>query len=168
MSDVTDLMVEKHAESLVNVTVLDISYCLKITYKGLEAFGKHCKSLIHLKRNMPPPAWETPTKVVASKIDDREAMIIAGKMMGLHHLELGFGHFGDYGLDAIFTKCKALTHLDIQGCWSVELEGDLEDKCERLVVFKSPWFDDYDNRCSSDNDSSGADAGEETSSSDSD
>nr|DAD41740.1 TPA_asm: hypothetical protein HUJ06_016063 [Nelumbo nucifera] len=53
-------------------------------------------------------------------------------MPKLRHLELGFGRFNDRGLDVIFTKCRALTP---QGCWSVKLEGDLEDKCSQLVVF---------------------------------
>nr|DAD44257.1 TPA_asm: hypothetical protein HUJ06_002487 [Nelumbo nucifera] len=133
MSDVTDKMVEKHAESLAMVTVLDISYCLKISSKGLEALGKHCKALTHLKRNMPPPEWEQlAVEVDAAKMDDGEAMIIADTMPKLRHLELGFGRFSDRGLDAIFTKCRALTHLDIQGCWSVKLEGDLP-----AVVFRA-------------------------------
>ncbi|CAL5380060.1 unnamed protein product [Camellia sinensis] len=168
MSEVTDKVVEKHAGSLVNITVLDISYCLKITCKGLTYFGKKCKSLIHLKRNMPPPEWENPTQVVTSKIDDSEAMIIADTMTGLRHLQLGFGRFGDHGLDSILTKCKELTHLDIQGCWNVEMEGELEDKCKRLAVFKSPWLDDYEDEGSSETDGSGADTSDQSSSSDSD
>ncbi|KAF8404121.1 hypothetical protein HHK36_009001 [Tetracentron sinense] len=164
MSDVTDKMVEKHAESLAKVTVLDISYCLKITCKGLEALGKHCKSLIHLRRNLPPPEWEHASEIEASKADNGEAMVIADTMHGLCHLELGYGRFSDSGLDAILTKCKALKHLDIQGCWSVKLESDLENKCEQLKVFKSPWDDDYDDELSSDNDGDG----EEFFSSDSD
>lgn len=157
MSDVTDKMVEKHAESLANMTVLDISYCLKITSKGLEAFGKNCKALIHLRRNMPPPEVAGPAYIVTLKANDCEAMVIADTMPGLQQLELGYGRFGDCGLGAILAKCKVLTNLDIQGCWSVKLGGDLEDRCFHLVDFKSPWFDDFDNGTSSDNDSDGAD-----------
>ncbi|CAL5330664.1 unnamed protein product [Camellia sinensis] len=168
MSEVTDKMVEKHAGSLVNITVLDISHCLKITCKGLTYFGKNCKSLIHLKRNMPPPEWENPTQVVTFKIDDSEAMIIADSMTGLCHLQLGFGRFGDHGLDAILTKCKELTHLDIQGCWNVEMEGELKDKCERLAVFNGPWLHDYEYEGILETDGSGADTSDQSSSSDSD
>ncbi|KAI8026630.1 F-box protein FBW2 [Camellia lanceoleosa] len=168
MSEVTDKMVEKHAGSLVNITVLDISYCLKITCKGLTYFGKKCKSLNHLKRNMPPPELENPTQVVTFKIDDSEAMIIADSMTGLHHLQLGFGRLGDHGLDAILTKCKELTHLDIQGCWNVEMEGELKDKCERLAVFNSPWLHDYEYEGFLETDGSGADTSDQSSSSDSD
>ncbi|KAI8552601.1 hypothetical protein RHMOL_Rhmol06G0279200 [Rhododendron molle] len=144
MSEVTDKMVQKHAESLANISVLDISYCLKITSKGLESFGKQCKSLTHLKRNMPPPEWERPAPGSASsRVDDTEAMIIANTMTGLHQLELCFGRFGDRGLHALLTHCEKLSHLDIQGCWNLELEGDLEEKCEQLAVYRSPWID-YD------------------------
>nr|DAD44031.1 TPA_asm: hypothetical protein HUJ06_002261 [Nelumbo nucifera] len=68
---------------------------------------------------------------------------------------------------SIFTKRRALTHLDIQGYWSVKLEGDLEDKCNQLVVFNGPWDDDYDDARSSENEGDCADVAE-SSSSDSD
>ncbi|XP_050203623.1 F-box protein FBW2-like [Mercurialis annua] len=151
MSEVTDKIVEKHAASLLHLTVLDITYCLKITSKGIEALGKNCKSLIHLRRNMPPPEWERPAQGNASRSNDIEAMAIANIMPGLQHLELGFGTFGDSGLDAILTECKALSHLDIRGCWNVRLEGDLEDRCTKLRFFNGPWIDDY----GSSNDSDG-------------
>ncbi|XP_055817942.1 F-box protein FBW2-like [Solanum dulcamara] len=138
MSEITDQVVEKHAGSLVNITFLDISYCLKITEKGLKAFGKQCKSLTHLRRNM--PLWELPTSVEASDINDQEALIIAETMKGLQRLDLAFNRLSDTGIDAILTQCKALTHLEIQGCWNVELKGDLEVRCEKLVDFRSPWI----------------------------
>ncbi|KAJ4957610.1 hypothetical protein NE237_024721 [Protea cynaroides] len=138
MSEVTDRIVEKHAESLSNVAVLDISYCLKITCIGISALGKHCKCLVHLGRNMPPPDFEWPPNV-SSQVDDGEAMVIADTMPGLRQLELGYGRFGDRGLDAILTKCLSLTHLDIQGCLGVKLKGDIEEKLNRLVVFWRPW-----------------------------
>ncbi|XP_057975768.1 F-box protein FBW2-like [Malania oleifera] len=153
MSNVTDNTVEKHAESLTKVKVLDISNCVKITSKGLEAFGKHCKCLVQLKRNMPPPELGMPTAGVALKADDSEAIVIADNMPGLHHLELGFGRFGNHGLNAILTSCKLLSNLDIQGCWNVEFDADLEDKCEQIELFKDPWVDDdYENCGYSDDD----------------
>ncbi|XP_042507847.1 F-box protein FBW2-like [Macadamia integrifolia] len=158
MSEVTDRIVEKHAESLSKVVFLDISYCLKITCKGLAALGMHCKSLVHLRRNMPPPELQWPAQV-ASQVDDEEAMVIADTMPGLCELELGYGRFGDCGLDAILTKCQSLTHLDILGCWSVKLEGDLEEKCQSLAFFKSPWDANDDLSVSED----GSDAEEDAS-----
>ncbi|KAI3742893.1 hypothetical protein L1987_60591 [Smallanthus sonchifolius] len=44
-------------------SVLDVSHCLKITSKGLGAFGNQCKSLLHLKRN----------KNLSTPADDSEA-----------------------------------------------------------------------------------------------
>ncbi|CAN4080625.1 unnamed protein product [Withania somnifera] len=152
MSDITDQVVEKHAGCLVNLTFLDISYCLKLTEKGLKAFGKHCKSLTHLRRNR--PLWELPTNFEASDVNDQEALIIAETMRGLKRLDLAFNRLSDTGLDAILTQCKALTHLEIQGCWNVELKGDLEERCGKLVDFRSPWIDEHEDSLaeSSDND----------------
>ncbi|KAI3676643.1 hypothetical protein L1987_86255 [Smallanthus sonchifolius] len=140
MSDITDQMVLKHIKPLPNLTLLDVSHCLKITSKGLAAFGNQCKSLIHLKRNMSPLDAHSPT-------DDCEAKTVADTMPNLQHIELCSGHFGDSGLSEILTKCKALTHLDIQGSWNVELNGDLAEVCERLQHFQSPWAD-YDSQFS--------------------
>ncbi|KAJ8565524.1 hypothetical protein K7X08_008100 [Anisodus acutangulus] len=152
-SGITDEVVEKHAGSLVNLTFLDISYCSKITEKGLKAFGKQCKSLTHLRRNM--PLWELPTNFEASDINDQDALIIAETMKGLQRLDLAFNWLSDTGLVAILTQCKALTHLDIQGCWNVQLKGNLEERCEKLVDFRSPWIDEHADglAVSSDNDS---------------
>ncbi|OVA10437.1 hypothetical protein BVC80_917g62 [Macleaya cordata] len=166
MSGVNDKMVEKHAEALPMVTFLDISYCLQLTCKGLEVLGKSCKSLTYLRRNMPPPEWPEAQKLGPSKANDEEALVIAETMPGLHRLELAYGRFGDLGLNAILTKCKDLIHLDILGSVSVQLNGDLSDKCEQLKVFKGPWDDDYDDLNSSGSDGDVAEV--EDSSSDSD
>ncbi|KAI3742894.1 hypothetical protein L1987_60592 [Smallanthus sonchifolius] len=135
MSDVTDQMVLKHIKPLPNLTLLDVSHCLKITSKGLATFATQCKSLIQLKRNMPPLDAHSPT-------DDSEPKTVADTMPNLQHIELCFGRFGDSGLSEILTKCKSLIHLDIQGSWNVELNGDLAEMCERLQHFQSPWVDD--------------------------
>lgn len=155
VSFVTDKMVTKHAESLSNLTVLDISYCLKITQKGLEAFGKNCKSLIKLRRNMPPPDFNYVRASEPREVVEHEAIAVANTMPGLVHLELGFGIFSDYGLGAILTKCKALCHLDIRGCWNVKMKGELEDRCDRIKNFRSPWDDEFDDATSSDSDFGG-------------
>ncbi|KAK1352093.1 F-box protein FBW2 [Heracleum sosnowskyi] len=141
-SNVTDQMVIRHAESLANLTDLDISYCIKISWKGLEAFGKQCKFLVNLKRNMPPPNLGISIQEANLKIDESEAMVIANTMSKLQHLEIWFGCFSNLGLNYVLTKCKALEYLDIRGCWSVGWEEDLETKCEKIAGFKSPWVDD--------------------------
>ncbi|KAI7727214.1 hypothetical protein M8C21_022509 [Ambrosia artemisiifolia] len=137
MTDITDQMVTKHIKPLPNLTVLDISHCVKITSKGLATFGHQCKSLLHLKRNMPAFEDQLP-------VDDSETKAIAETMPHLQQIELCFGRFGDSGVSEILSKCKALTHLVIQGSWNVELNGDLAEICERLEHFHSPWIDDDD------------------------
>lgn len=137
----------------MNLTELDISYCLKLTSKSLEALGKRCKFLTHLKRNMPPLELGA---VVASETDDDEAFAIANTMAGLDHLEFGFARVTDHGLSTILIACKALTYLDIQGCWNVRLEGTLEERCEKILVFKTPWTDiESESEGSVENDSRG-------------
>ncbi|XP_077213436.1 F-box protein FBW2-like [Tasmannia lanceolata] len=150
MSDVTDRMVEKHAESLATVTVLDISNCVKITCKSLEALGKNCKFLVHLRRNMPPPEFPSGQDAPLNPAEEGEAMAVAETMPSLLHLDLAYGSFSDLGLDAILTKCKALRHLDIQGCWNVKMEDNIEQKCDRIEDFRGPWDDEYDDANPSD------------------
>ncbi|MBA0657264.1 hypothetical protein Goklo_009562 [Gossypium klotzschianum] len=125
------------AASLPSALVILASLSLQT---GIEAFGKNCKSLTQLKRNMPPQELERLSST--SKVNELEAMVIADTMPLLQHLQLGFGCFGDTGLAAILAKCKALTHLDVQGCWNLKLEGELEDRCLQLPAFKSPWVYD--------------------------
>ncbi|CAL9150100.1 unnamed protein product, partial [Musa hybrid cultivar] len=145
MSDVTDQIVEKHVESFSTLTVLDISYCLKITSKGMEALGKHCKALVQLTRNMPPPEFETTQDDgVAAKVDEGEAMAIANNMSGLEHLELAYGKFSHHGLAAILTNCTALKILDVRGCWNVKMEDNIEAMCAKIQSFRDPWEDDYE------------------------
>ncbi|KAK9068868.1 hypothetical protein SSX86_012984 [Deinandra increscens subsp. villosa] len=115
MSDITDQMVLKHIKPLPNLKTLDISHCLKITSKGLAEFGNRCKSLIHLKRNMPPLA-----ACLYGPADDSEAKTIADTMPNLQRIELCFGS------------------------WKVELDGDLAEKCGRLEHFQNPWADSGD------------------------
>ncbi|XP_026406574.1 F-box protein FBW2-like [Papaver somniferum] len=158
MSGITDKTVEKYVTSFAKLTFLDISNCLQITCKGLEILGNNCKSLTSLRRNMPPPEWEEDGKLPAAKINDGEAMVIANTMTSLCQLELAYGRFGDLGLEALVTKCKNLTHLDILGSVCVRLDGDLLDKCERLMVFRGPW-DHYDAFSDNDGDDNEAAAG---------
>ncbi|KAL5704269.1 hypothetical protein ACHQM5_022719 [Ranunculus cassubicifolius] len=142
MSEVTDSMLKKHIASLKLLTFLDISNCVKITCKGIETIGRHCTYLVHLRRNMPPPEWQKDIGALATKTDDGEALVIADTMPGLRHLELGYGRFTDVGLDAILTRCTKLTNLDVIGSYGVKLDGDIEDKCSELEVFRPPWDDD--------------------------
>nr|GEX01230.1 hypothetical protein [Tanacetum cinerariifolium] len=129
--DIIDQMVLKHIKSLPNLTTLDISNCLKITRKGIASFSNQCKSLINLRRNMPPLEASSP-------IDDSETKAMAETMPNLKQINLCFGRFGDMGLSKILIKCKSLTHLDIQGSWNVELNSDLEERRERRGADPDP------------------------------
>lgn len=161
MSEVTDQMLEKHVKSLSGLTVLDISYCLKITSKGIELLGKHCKSLIRLKRNMPPSECEWSLDGTANaKVDESEALSVANTMPRLEYLELAYGRFSDCGLDAILTTCCYLRVLDIRGCWKVDINEVIERKCHLIQSFKGPWYDEYEHVCSENEDDKDKDADE--------
>ncbi|CAN6235168.1 unnamed protein product [Urochloa humidicola] len=148
MSEITDQTMERHAECLPALKVLDISYCLNITSKGIEALGRHCKLLVQLKRNMPPPdppqGYNTAAKVV-----EEEALAVANTMPVLEQLQLAYGLFSDLALNAILNKCPLLHTLNILGCWNVRLEGDIEDKCFALESFREPWEPEYSTDSSS-------------------
>ncbi|KAG5546074.1 hypothetical protein RHGRI_018298 [Rhododendron griersonianum] len=64
MSEVTDTMVEKHAESLTDISVLDIGYSLEITSKGLQSFAKQYESTNSLVKE-DAPKWERPAPVAS-------------------------------------------------------------------------------------------------------
>ncbi|PWA91886.1 F-BOX WITH WD-40 2 [Artemisia annua] len=149
MSSITDQMVVTHIKPLPNLTTLDISYCFKITRKGIEAFGNQCKSLVKLRRNMPPPF-----DAYCPPIDDSETKAIAETMPNLTQIYLCFGQFGNIGLSEVLNKCKSLTHLDIQGSWNVESEGDIEERCKRLEHFQDPWVNYENDFCDSNDDES--------------
>ncbi|KAF8714883.1 hypothetical protein HU200_027417 [Digitaria exilis] len=142
MSEITDQIVEKHAECLPALKVLDISYCLNITSRGIEALGQHCKLLAQLKRNMPPPEPPLGNNAVA-KVVEEEAMAVANTMPKLEQLELAYGLFSDLAVNAILNKCPLLRSLDILGCWNVRLDGDIEERCCALESFREPWEPEY-------------------------
>ncbi|KAK1299964.1 F-box protein FBW2 [Acorus calamus] len=139
MSEVTDENVKTHAKCFAALKFLDISYCLSITSKGIEEFGRHCKLLEQLRRTLPPPGFEGRS---SSEVDDSEALAIANSMPGLRQLELAYGRCCDIGLHAIVSNCSALTNLDILGCLNVMMQGDLKDKCHKIRTFRDPWDDD--------------------------
>ncbi|KAK8944123.1 F-box protein FBW2 [Platanthera zijinensis] len=145
MSDVNDLTLQKYSSFLRALTTLDISYCRRITSKGIEILGKCCMSLANLRRNMSPPQYEsTPDNGVAAKINEYEALAVASTMFGIRELEMSFGRFSDYGLHAILTNCKELCSLDIRGCWNVQLEGNVGTRCDALKSFKDAFYDPCD------------------------
>jgi hypothetical protein len=142
MSEISDQIVEKYADCFPALRVLDISNCLKITSRGIEAIGRHCRSLVQLKRNMPPPPPPQGNNAAPIVVED-EALAVANTMPMLKRLELPYGLFSDIGLDAILIKCPLLSTLDILGSLNVRLDGDIEDRCCALESFREPWEPEY-------------------------
>ncbi|KAI3739260.1 hypothetical protein L2E82_29659 [Cichorium intybus] len=98
-SGITDYMILKHIKPLPNLTFLNISDCANITAKGIEAFCTHCKSLIHLKRNM----WNGP-KPSSRFLDDSEAETIANTMPNIQRLEFSYARFAIHFFVEVSTK----------------------------------------------------------------
>lgn len=127
-SEVSDPMVEQVAGRLSALTSLDLSYSTKIGAPALEAFGKNCKLLTHLQRNMHP--WD----VIDRTSQDDEAFAIASTMPKLKHLELAYLMITIQGVARIVKSCHDLELLDMRGCWNVKLEGKFFEKFPRLKV----------------------------------
>ncbi|KAG9446739.1 hypothetical protein H6P81_012867 [Aristolochia fimbriata] len=141
MGEISDVMVEKYAGAFTALTVLDISFCLKITSKGIETIGRQCRCLVHLKRNMPMPPYDHDRQDRVASVDESEALAIAGAMPGLSYLGVAYGRFSDYGLHAIITNCKDLVYLDIEGCMNLKMDNGMEEECERIKFLMGPWVD---------------------------
>ncbi|KAI4964802.1 hypothetical protein ZWY2020_059547 [Hordeum vulgare] len=141
VSEISDQAMERYVEHLPALRVLDISYCEKITSRGMEAIGRSCKSLAQLKRNRPPPQPPQGSNAAPRVVED-EALAIANTMPMLTQ-RLAHGWFSDVGLDAILTKCPLLRTLDILGSWNVRLDGNIEDRCCALESFREPWEPEY-------------------------
>ncbi|KAG8076824.1 hypothetical protein GUJ93_ZPchr0006g42936 [Zizania palustris] len=150
-SEISDSLVENVAPRLCNLTFLDVSSCTKIGARALEAFGKHCKSLVGLRRVMHP------TDVVGKASQHDEARAIACNMPKLRHLEIGYMLIATKAVDEIASQCHELEFLDLRGCWNVD-DKFLQERYPGLKVV-GPYVDDcYENsfweECSDDSDDS--------------
>ncbi|CAA6658845.1 unnamed protein product [Spirodela intermedia] len=90
-SEISDGAVEQAAAKLANVTLLDVSYCVKMGAAALEAFGKNCTSLVGLRRVMHP------LEAVDRPSQDDEAHAIAAWMPKLRRLEMAYSLLTDAG-----------------------------------------------------------------------
>ncbi|XP_068642340.1 F-box protein FBW2-like [Aristolochia californica] len=138
-SDIGDPIVEQMAAKLSNITFLDVSYCSKIGAHALEAFGKHCKSLVELRRIMHPLE-------VADKVcQDDEAHAISTTMPKLKHLETAYLLLTTSGVLEILSNCRELEFLDVRGCWGVKLgENFFKEKYPNLKVLGPLIVDCYE------------------------
>nr|XP_009406619.2 PREDICTED: F-box protein FBW2-like isoform X2 [Musa acuminata subsp. malaccensis] len=141
-SEISDSIVEIIAPRLSNITFLDVSYCRKIGARAIEAFGKHCKSLVSLRRRMHPLE-------VADKVcQDDEAYAIARSMPKLHHLETAYLLLTTRGVLEILSQCRDLEYLDLRGCWEVKLDDKyLKEWHSGLKVLGPDIIDCYEQNC---------------------
>ena len=152
-SEISDSIVEAVAPRLSNVTFLDISSCTKIGARALEAFGKHCKSLVGLRRVMHP------IDLADKECQHDEAHAIACSMPKLRHLEMGYMLITTEAVAEILGQCRELKFLDLRGCWAVD-DKSLRERPPGLRVLGPRVEDCYENsyweECSdySDDDSS--------------
>ncbi|XP_007047900.2 PREDICTED: F-box protein FBW2 [Theobroma cacao] len=135
-SEISDAVVEQVAGKLSSVTFLDVSYCRNIGAPALEAIGKHCKSLMGLRRTMHP------LEVIDKQSQDDEALAIATTMPKLKQLEMAYLLISTQGVLKILENCPKLELLDVRGCWNVKLDDNFVKKFSRLKVV-GPLVVDY-------------------------
>ncbi|XP_062101604.1 F-box protein FBW2 [Humulus lupulus] len=127
--EMSDLIVEQIVGRFSTITFLDVSYCVKISARALEAIGKNCKMLVGLCRNMHP--LDTNGKPP----EDDEGLAIAATMPKLKHLEMAYHLISTASILQILSSCPDLEFLDLRGCWSVILDDKLiKDKFPKLKV----------------------------------
>ncbi|KAI5075725.1 hypothetical protein GOP47_0009801 [Adiantum capillus-veneris] len=123
------------APKLSNLTYLDISGRFP-SGALIESFGKHCKLITRLNLNMR-------LNVRESKSCDVAALAIAQHMQQLQHLEMAYGLLSIDGLKALLENCRDLQHLDLRGCWHLDMEESLvSEATKRIKVFLSPVVED--------------------------
>lgn len=147
-SKISNSIVEQVADMFCNLTFLDLSYCMKIGAQGLEAIGKHCKSLTVLQRNMHP------IDVIDIQSQDDEAHAIALTMPRLKHLEIAYLLVDTTSVLEILKSCTQLELLDLRGCWRVDLDENFAEKVPEVKLvgphvvdcyYMNGWEDDdYD------------------------
>ncbi|GFP85648.1 F-box protein fbw2 [Phtheirospermum japonicum] len=137
-SEINDPIIETVAEKLSALTTLDLSYCLDIGARSLEAIGRNCKSLTTLRRVMHP------LEVIQLQIQDDEAHAIASMMPKLEHLEIAYLLVTTSSVVEIVKQCKRLELLDIRGCWGVEMDEKFLEGYPRLKVVGPAVTDCYE------------------------
>ncbi|XP_059318051.1 F-box protein FBW2 [Lycium ferocissimum] len=137
-SEIGDSVVERVAGMFSNITFLDVSYCIKIGAKALEAIGKHCKCLTGLRRTMHP------LEVINKLSQDDEALAIATTMPNLKQLEIAYMLVGTKSIIEVLKNCRHLELLDVRGCWNVNLDGNFVKKFNRVKVVGPAVVDCYD------------------------
>lgn len=137
-SKISESIVEQVAVRLSNLTFLDLSYCVRIGARALEAIGNHCKFLAELRRNMHPFA------LLNKFSQDDKALAIASTMPKFKHLELANLLLSTDPVLAILSNCCELELLDIRGCWHVKLDNEFVKKISGLKLVGPHVVDCYE------------------------
>ncbi|WMV31090.1 hypothetical protein MTR67_024475 [Solanum verrucosum] len=137
-SEIGDSVVEQVVGMFTNITFLDVSYCLKIGARALEAIGKHCKCLTGLRRTMHP------LEVIGKLSQDDEALAISSTMPNLKQLEIAYMLVGTTSIIEVLQNCRCLELLDVRGCWNVNLDDDFMKTFHQLKVVGPIVVDCYD------------------------
>ncbi|XP_042478211.1 F-box protein FBW2-like [Macadamia integrifolia] len=134
-SRISDSIVEEVAGRMCAISFLDLSYCDNIGASALEAFGRNCRLLLGLRRNLYSSGWVC---------RDDEAHAIATTMPELKHLDMAFMNITTEGVLEILSGCQKLVSLDVSGCSDVELDDKfLNEKCSGLKVGRG-YCSDFD------------------------
>lgn len=133
----TDQAFVKLAENCKKLEKLDLSDCYNVGKQTLEAFGRHCKSLVWLARNMvrtndfllPGPLLD----------GDHEATILSKHLPNLKHLEMKKSSLSDLGLSYIAKGCTQLESLNLACCTLSPYALEQVPKfCTQLKEFVKP------------------------------
>jgi hypothetical protein len=114
--NLNDFTVKQITEKLSMITILDLSYCMKISINAIETIGKNCKHLEVFSRKMHP----SDTSVMPD--ENVEAFAIASTMPKLKHLEIPYNRVNNDSIKKILSSCPNLECLDLRGCWNVKLD----------------------------------------------
>ncbi|XP_047320422.1 F-box protein FBW2-like [Impatiens glandulifera] len=126
-SDMSNDVIEMTAGKFSSLTSLDLSYCLHIGDRALEAIGKNCRLLSSLRRNMYMFHMET--------FHNEEARAIAGTMRKLKHLEIRNFRVETNAVLEIIAKCGDLELLDVRGCHNLNIDHlKLKNKFHNLMI----------------------------------
>ncbi|KAL8047137.1 hypothetical protein ABFX02_08G219700 [Erythranthe guttata] len=136
--ELNDSITGNSISMLLNLTFLDLSYCVNIGAETLKAIGQSCKFLASLRRIMHP------LEVIEKLSQDDEALAIASTMPRLKHLEIAYLLVETSSIVEIIKNCKNLELLDVRGCWNVDLDDKFVKGYPKLRVVGPVVVDCYD------------------------
>lgn len=127
--NINTFAVEQMTGKLSKISILDLSYCLKICSSDIETIGKNLKHLEVFCRNMHP------VETSGKPSEDAEALAIASTMPKLKRLEMAYNLVTSEGVYKILSSCPKLEILDLRGCWGVKLDTvSVQQKFPKLAV----------------------------------